>query len=155
MQIMTKHFGKIELDEDKIISFDHGILGFENDKRYTLLYDNEKGERPNISWLQSIEEASLSIPVISPFLIKEDYNPEIEDELLKPLGTLTEDNILVLTSITVPSDINKISANFKAPFIINTDTKKGIQVIADNSDYDIKYYFYEKLKEIKLAKGAN
>lgn len=155
MLVMTKHFGEIELDEDKIISFDQGILGFENYKRYTLLYDNEKGERPNISWLQSIEEASLSIPVISPFLIKEDYNPEIEDELLKPLGTLTEDNILVLTSITVPSDANKISANFKAPFIINTDTKKGIQVIADNSDYDIKYYFYEKLKEIKLAKGAN
>ena len=95
MKVKTKHFGKIDLDEDKIIHFDGGILGFEEFKDYTILFDNEDGEQPSISWLQSIDEPSLSIPIISPFLIKEDYNPEIEDEYLKSLDKLTDANLVV------------------------------------------------------------
>lgn len=152
MLVNTRHFGEIDLDEDKIIYFENGILGFEDYKRYTLLYDDETGERPDISWLQSLDEAALAIPVISPFLVKEDFNPEVEDELLKPLGNLNENNIVVLVSITVPSDIEKITANLKAPFIINSDSKKGAQVIIENPDYEVKYRFYEKLKQYKEAK---
>ena len=67
MLVRTRHFGEVELDENKIIYFDQGILGFTECKKYTILYDNEKGERPDITWLQSIEEPALAIPVISPF----------------------------------------------------------------------------------------
>ncbi|MBH1942464.1 flagellar assembly protein FliW [Mobilitalea sibirica] len=153
MLVRTKHFGEIDLDESKIIRFEDGILGFEDFKNYTILYDNEDGDRPDISWMQSLDEPSLAIPVISPFLIKPDYNPEVEDELLKPLGEITEDNIVVLVSITVPQDIQKMSANLRAPFIINSETRKGAQIIVENGDYDIKYYFYDSLKELKAAKG--
>jgi flagellar assembly factor FliW len=155
MQVKTKHFGEVDLDENKIIHFDGGILGFEEFKDYTILFDNEDGEQPNISWLQSIEEPSLSIPIVSPFLIKEDYNPEIEDEYLKPLDKLTDANLIVMVSITVPSDVRKISANLKAPFILNSDTRKGVQVIVENSDYEIKTYFYDKLDSIKAKRGGN
>lgn len=149
---MTKHFGEIELDESKIINFPSGILGFDNYKEFTILYDNEEGERPDISWLQSIDEPSLAIPIMSPFLVMEEYNPEVEDELLKPLGDMKPDNMIVLVSVTVPSDVTKLSANMKAPFIINAETKKGIQIIVENGDYEIKYHFYEKLVAIKEAK---
>lgn len=152
MLINTKHFGEINLDESKIIHFDNGILGFEDYRSFTLLYDDEGGERPDISWLQSIEEPALAIPVISPFIVKPEYNPNVEDELLKPLGALNEDNIVVLVSITVPADIEKISANIKAPFILNSDSKKGIQLIIENPDYEVKYRFYEQLKAYKAAK---
>lgn len=149
---MTKHFGEIELDESKIINFPSGILGFDNYKEFTILYDNEEGERPDISWLQSIDEPSLAIPIMSPFLVMEEYNPEVEDELLKPLGDMKPDNMIVLVSVTVPSDVTKLSANMKAPFIINAETKKGIQIIIEKGDYEIKYHFYEKLAAIKEAK---
>ena len=152
MIINTKHFGEIDLDENKIIYFENGILGFENYKKYTILYDDEDGKRPDISWLQSLDEPLLAIPVMSPFIVKKDYNPEVEDELLRPLGNLTEDNIVVLVSVTVPSDIEKITANMKAPFVINADTKKGAQIIIENSDYLIKYEFYQQLMEYKAAK---
>jgi len=58
----------------------------------------------------------------------------------------------VLVSVTVPSDIKNISANLKAPFIINSDLKKGAQVIAENPEYEIKHYFYEELQAYKAAK---
>jgi len=155
MLIKTKHFGEIDLDENKIIQFENGIFGFENYKNYTLLFDNEGGEGQDISWFQSLEEPDLAIPVISPFLVKADYNPEVEDELLKSLGQLSEENIVVLVSITVPADIQNISINLKAPFIINSDTRKGSQIIVENPEYEIKYRFYEKLKALKTAKGAD
>jgi flagellar assembly factor FliW len=155
MQVKTKHFGEVDLDENKIIHFEGGILGFEEFKDYTILFDNEDGVQPNISWLQSIDEPSLSIPVISPFLIKEDYNPEIEDEFLKSLDKLTDANLVVMVSITVPSDVSKISANLKAPFILNSDSRKGVQVIVENSDYEVKNYFYDKLDSIKTKKGVD
>ncbi|NLP35517.1 MAG: flagellar assembly protein FliW [Clostridiales bacterium] len=152
MLVKTKHFGEVDLDENKIIIFENGILGFEDLKKYTILYDNEDGKKPGISWLQSLEEPSLAIPVMSPFIIKEDYNPEVEDELLKPLGEMTEEDLVVLVSVTVPTDITKISANLKAPFIINAETKKGTQIIVENQDYEVKYYFYDILQTLKEAK---
>ena len=154
MLVKTKHFGEIDLDEDKIINFDQGILGFADAKSYAIIYDNDGGERPDITWLQNIEEPSLAIPVISPFLIRPDFNPVVEDALLSSLGEITPDNLVVLVSVTVPGDITKISANLKAPFVINAETKKGCQVIVDDAEYDIKYYFYEKLQAIKAEKGG-
>lgn len=152
MLVNTRHFGEIDLDESKIIYFENGILGFEDYTKYTLLYDNENGDKPDIYWLQSLDLQSLAIPVIQPFIVMDDYNPELEDELLKPLGELTEDNLMVLVSVTVPADIEKISANLKAPFIINFDSKKGTQIIIENSEYEVKYHFYEQLKAHKEAK---
>lgn len=152
MLVKTKHFGEIDLDENKIITFDQGIMGFEDYKRFTLLYENEEGDGTIISWLQSLDEPSIALPVISPFMIKTDYNPEVEDELLVPMGNLSDENMVVLVAVTVPSEIENISANMKAPFLINSDEKKGIQIIVQNNDYEIKYRFYDKLQELKAAK---
>jgi flagellar assembly factor FliW len=152
MLIKTKHFGEIDLDEDKILYFENGIFGFEECKKYTILFDNEDGERPDISWLQSLDEPALAIPVINPLIVKPDYNPEVEDEYLKPLGNVTEENAVVLVSITVPNNMEHITANLKAPFIINSDEKKGAQIVVENPDYDIKYSFYKQLQAYKAAK---
>lgn len=153
MKIQTKYFGEIELGEEKIITFDNGLMGFEEYKQYTILYDIESGEEPVISWLQCTTEESLALPVIHPALIKEDYDPTVEDELLKPLGELTEENLLIFLTVTVPSDVKKMSANLKAPIIINSDTRKGCQIIAENNDYPVKFSMYKATKESKNQEG--
>lgn len=153
MLVKTKHFGEVDLDENKVITFEDGIIGFEDCKRYTILYNNEEGDSSTISWLQSLDAPELALPVISPLSVLADYNPIVEDEVLKPLGELTEENIIILLTLSVPSDITKMSANLKAPLIINADTKKGCQIIAENPDYVIKYNIYEQAKKCKEAKG--
>lgn len=149
MLIKTRCFGDIDLEEDKILTFDNGIMGFEDCKRFTILYDNEEENTPVISWLQSLDEQDFAIPVINPLVVKPDYNPVVEDELLSSLGELTEENVVILLSITVPSDLKKMTANLKAPFILNADTKKGCQIIVENSDYEIKYSIYDILEKMK------
>lgn len=152
MLVKTRHFGEIDLDENKILTFDNGIFGFEQYKRYTILYDNEKDDDPIISWLQSLDEEALALPVIYPSLVKEDYNPIVEDAILEPLGELTENNLVILLTLNVPPDLIKMTTNLKAPIIINSDTKKGCQIVAENEDYVIKYNVYEIFQKAKEAR---
>ena len=88
MLVKTKFFGEIDLPEEKIITFERGLIGLADYKKFTILYDCEK-ENSNISWLQSVEEPTLALPVVKPWIIKEDYNPVVEDELLSHIGELT------------------------------------------------------------------
>lgn len=153
MYINTKHFGKIDLDENKIIIFPNGIMGFEQYKRYTILFDAEDRDEFGVSWLQSIDEEWIAIPVVNPYCIKSDYNPVVEDELLIELGEITEDNLVMLVTLTVPTEPQKATVNLKAPFIINAETKKGCQMIAENLEYDIKCNIYEAVAGKKQKKG--
>ena len=75
MLVKTKYFGEINLSEDKIITMERGMFGFEEYKKYTILFDSEKEGKANVSWFQSVEEPGLAFPVINPLVVKEDYNP--------------------------------------------------------------------------------
>ena len=153
MLVKTRHFGEVDLADDKILTFDNGILGFEDHKQYTILYDSGEEERPPVSWLQCCDIPELAIPVVSPVYVKEDYNPVVEDELLKSLGDLTDDNLVILLTLTIPQDIKKMSVNLKAPIVINSDNRKGAQVIAENQDYPIKYEIYDILQAKKEGRA--
>lgn len=150
MLVKTKFFGEVDLPEEKIVTFDRGIIGFEDLKKYTILYDCEK-EETNISWLQSVDEPDFAMPIIKPWLVKEDYNPVVEDELLNGLGELTEENLVILLTMNVPPDLTQMSVNLKAPIIINSDTRKGAQIVVENQDYVIKYRVYDILKNKREA----
>ena len=151
MLVKTKYFGEINLSEDKIITMERGMFGFEEYKKYTILFDSEKEGKAKVSWFQSVEEPGLAFPVIDPLVVKEYYNPVVEDELLKGLGEITEENIVILLPLTVPQDAAQMTANLKAPVIINADTRKGAQVVVENEEYEIKYKIYDILKGKKEA----
>ncbi len=151
MLIQTKYFGEIDLTEDKIITLERGLFGFEDFKKYTILYDCEKEGGANVSWFQSVDEPTLALPVMNPLLVKEDYNPVVEDELLSGIGEISEENLVILLTMTVPANIKEMSVNLKAPIIINADTRKGAQLIVENQDYEVKYKIYDLLKEKKEA----
>lgn len=152
MNIKTRYFGDIDLEETKIITFENGLFGFEEYKRFALLFNSETEERPAISWLQCVDEQSLALPVLIPTLVMPDYNPVVEDGVLTSLGDWNEENISVLVTITVPKDLKQMTTNMKAPIIINTDSMKGCQVVVENQDYEIKYRIYEILNAAKERK---
>ena len=150
MLVNTRIFGEIDIDEAKIITMENGIIGFPDLKKFALVYDEEKKGESSISWLQSLDEGAFAIPVMNPTVVKEDYNPFVEEELLKPLGTVTPENLCVLVSVKVPQDITQMSVNLKAPFVVNVDTRIGVQLIVED-DYPVRYEIYELLKSKKVA----
>lgn len=152
MLINTKCFGQIDIGEEKIITFEDGLMGFEEYKRYTILYDNTDGKKSTISWLQSVDEQGLALPIINPFYIMNDYNPTVEGELLDCLGLMTDENTVVFVTLTVPSNIKSMTANLKAPIVINSDTRKARQIILDDNTYPIKYNVYDAIQKMKASK---
>ena len=90
MKIETRVFGTIEIDDSKIIHFPGGIIGFPEMKDFALVHDEEKGKDVPVRWLQSIQEPQFAMPVMDPLLVSGDYNPEVEDELLKSIEALSD-----------------------------------------------------------------
>lgn len=153
MKVNTRIFGEVDVAEEKLLTFDNGIIGLENMKRFVLLYDSEKGEGDTITWLQSIDDADFAMPVINPYMAKQDYNPMVEDEMLVSLGELNPEDLMVFTTIKVPADITQMTVNFKAPIIIHAKTRKGCQIIAENDDYLVRQPVYDTLMASKERAG--
>ena len=143
VEINTRIFGKIAIEDEKIIRFDSGILGFPQLKDFTLIYNAEKGNDSGIKWLQSLQEPAFAMPVMNPELAMPGYTPQFDRELLTPLGdNLETDNILMLVTVTVPKDITKTTVNLRAP---SMDNRKAVQLICDDEEYSIKYAIYDTL----------
>ena len=154
MLVKTRFFGEVDIEDEKILTFDNGIMGFEDMKRWTLIYDIEKGSEGPISWFQSLDMSELALPVINPYTVTAVYEPVVEDELLKPLGEFKDEELVTLLTITIPSeDPSKTTANFRAPILINPVNRKGIQVIVNNEDYPIKFSIYESVQKMKAEKN--
>ena len=148
MQINTKVFGEITIDDDKIIDFPNGIVGFPDLVQFTLIHDEEKG-KDSIHWLQSLQEPAFAMPVMDPLLVCPEYNPEVDDDILKNIGELLPDETLILVTVTVPKELQAMSVNLRAPIVINAAEKKATQVIVDGDEYPIKYPIYEILNKKK------
>lgn len=153
MRANTKYFGEVDIEDEKVLEFPNGIIGFENLRKFAIIYDLEKGSDVAVSYLQSLEEPLLALPVVNPLVVLDSYNPMIEDELLKAVDMPTDEEILVLLAMTVPSDITKMTVNMKAPFVVNTTTKKGGQIIVENTDYEVRYPIYDILQANKEKAG--
>lgn len=149
MKADTRLFGAIDIEEEKLITLENGMIGLPDYRRFALIYDEEKGvEASAVMWLQSMDDPQTAFPVMQPNRVKPDYNPTVNDEMLMPLGELTEENTFVLVTLTASSDVEQTSVNLKAPIVINTETRKGCQLIVED-DYPVKFRIYEVVKKRK------
>jgi flagellar assembly factor FliW len=153
MKAKTRIFGEIEIADDKIITLEKGMIGFPNLNHFALIFDEEKEQKQSsIMWLQSMDDTDIAFPVMLPHAVKEDYAPNVNQEIVAPLGELTEANAYLLVTVTVPKKVEDFSVNLKAPIVINMDNHKGVQLIVED-DYPVKYKVYDVLKAKKEKAG--
>lgn len=150
MIIETKAFGEITIDTEKIITFPKGIVGFPELTEFTMIHDEETGAG-SIHWLQSLQEPAFAMPVMDPLIVKPDYNPEVEEEWIKPLGDLNPEELLVLVTVTVPQDLTQMTVNLKGPIVVNARERKACQVIIEGDEYKVKYPIYDILQAKKAG----
>lgn len=146
MKAVTRLFGTIDVADDKIITMERGMIGFPALTHFALIFDEEKKDKKfKIMWLQSMDDGDVAFPVADPIQIKEDYKPLVNEEIIAPLGDMTEENTYILVTVTVPKRVEDFSVNLKAPIVINMDTNKGAQIITED-DYPVKFKVYDLLK---------
>lgn len=140
MKIVTRDFGEVEIDESTIITIPGGIIGFENDKRFTLL--SPLGEDTFPMWLQSVDRVDLCFVVYDPWQIYPDYKFEIDDEMQAELKVTESDSFRLLAVAIVPDDYKKTTINLRCPIIVNTSNNMAGQTILE--DYEFKYPVYSE-----------
>lgn len=151
MKAVTRLFGEIDIQDDKIIRLENGMIGLPEYQRFALIFDEEKGmKESSVMWLQSMDDPQTAFPVMQPNTVKPDYNPTVSDEMLSPIGELNEENTYVLVTLTAAADVKESSVNLKAPIVINTETRKGCQIIVED-DYPVKFKIYEAVQSRKKA----
>lgn len=145
MKLETAQFGTISYIEKEVILFEDGLFGFE-DKRKFLLIDG--GKDSYFSFLQSIDEPGLCFVIANPKEIITDYLLSISqldyDHLEIKSPEMVEDFVI----ITIPENLDEISANLLGPIVINCETMKGKQVISQNQSFTTKHKILENLKRL-------
>lgn len=131
----SKIYGQIEYGEEDIVNFEKGILGFEELKQYAVI--KLKDYEP-FYLLQSIEDESIGFIISSPFDFYKEYEFDLNESKLKRLKIENEQQVNVFIIVTLNSDPNKITANLKAPIVINISNNLGEQIVLDKENYKIK-----------------
>ena len=142
MKIQTTRFGELEIADSSVITFNKGIPGFEESKKYVLIPADDKGETP-FFFLQSIDREEVNFFLVDPFSFFKEYDIKLEEQMVDHLELESPTDALVLTTVTAKGEIKDATTNLKAPLVINNNRQLGMQVVLDNKDYLIKQPLFQ------------
>ena len=117
------------------VYFEKGIPGLEEYKNYEI---SQVEGSDKFKTIISIEESNIGFIAISPFDIKNNYEINLNDEIIKDLQIESPKDVLVLNLITLGQTLEKSTVNLKAPVIINIKNNKGKQLILQDDKYSIR-----------------
>lgn len=124
MEVRTTRFGVIDIAEDRVITFEDGLLGFSDRKRYCLL---QPGDDACFFWFQSVDDPNLAFVVTDPTFFEQDYSVPIRPEQMESLGIAKLEDAQVFVIVNKIDD--QLTGNLQGPLIINTVGKVGEQVV--------------------------
>ncbi len=143
MKVKTTRFGELEVNPNDIISFSEGLLGFENLKKYFVV---DPGDSTLILWLQSTEDEKVAFPIIEPKIFKPDYIAKLLPADLNGLELESLQTAKLYSVLTIPANVTEMSANLKAPVVVNSAKKVGKQIVLQDSKLTVKHEMYRELK---------
>lgn len=144
MILQTKYFGELNIEEEDIYSFERGIPGFEGVRKYILI-DNEEPDSP-FKWLQGVDEPKPAFVIVDPFVVRKDYEINLNDEILEELDIKKAEDVSVFCIVVVPEDVSKMTVNLQAPLVLNNACHMGRQLILDTDRYGVRHYILEELQ---------
>lgn len=143
MIIETEVLGNIEYQSEDIITFEDGLYGFGGMKEFIIIQYPFEGLP--FHYLQSIEDNRLSFVITSPFLFVDNYEFNIDDEVLKSMEIEKPEDMDIYSIAVIPDDLEKTTVNLRGPVIININKKLAKQYIVEE-DYPYKYQIFSKGK---------
>jgi flagellar assembly factor FliW len=136
MKIETKFFGTQEVDEKEFINFNHGIPGFENDRRYWI---TPYGPESPFMVMQSVEKPNLAFVLIGLGDVMPGYSIDLGEEVTVELKFKKPEEAMVYAIVSIPGELAKATVNLAAPLVVNTEAKLGKQIILTNPAYGLRH----------------
>src|SRR5688572_668957 len=128
MKINSTRFGALDIDEQKIIRFPAGIIGFPEENGFVLIHH---GSSDAIAWLQSVRTPERALPVVGVHQFAPDYPDVSLAEAREHAGLQgsPEDMTALVVLCATPGAPSTV--NLAAPIIVNATTWTGTQAILD------------------------
>lgn len=137
MKVETKYLGEIDIQETDILLFENGLPGFFEMTKFVVLPIEQ--DSPFLL-LQSLENVEIGFILAYPFAFKNDYAFDISEEDKTDLQIEKEEQAITYSIITMNETIQTSTLNLLAPIIINTDKKRGKQIVLqDSNKYPLRH----------------
>ena len=149
MLIRTRRFGPLEVEEDKVITFEQGLLGFPNQQRYTLLHTTPD---PVFYWLQSLDDPDLAFVVCDPRTFVLDYEVAVRTEEVAGLQLAAPGDAQVL--VIVNKVDGELTGNLFGPVILNPHNRRARQLVLTDKRYGTRHTLAPSSSRRRLAKTA-
>jgi flagellar assembly factor FliW len=149
--IQTSRFGQVQLNNEDVMTFPEGLLGFQDLRTFVLLDD------PNddiFAWLQSCESPAIAFPVLEPELFSENYKINLTKSDLEVLQLPNSTRARSFCIVTIPDDPTLMTANMKAPIIVNVDQRRARQCVLQDNNLAIREPIFTKLQARVVANPA-
>lgn len=128
MHLETFLFGKIDVADDSILNFPEGLSGFPGSNRFTLIHDQAQGDTPVSFTLQSIDDPAVALQIADPTIYGFNYELELSDAELATLKVADVADVAVMFVLFRRDETPApIEPNIRAPLLINTRTRLGMQ----------------------------
>lgn len=125
----------MSIDPGKVLEFRDGIPGFPGSRRFVLTDLSEDGA---FQLLQSLDEEAVSMVVSVPWPFFPDYAPELADTEQRELGLSAPEDAVVFCPVTLDSEAGTVYFNLLGPFVVNTQTRQGRQVVLTDPRHPLR-----------------
>jgi flagellar assembly factor FliW len=141
--VKTGRFGQLTVGNDEKIQIPQGLLGFPEYTQFCLV---DPADDTLILWLQSIDNPEIAFPALEPKVFRPDYAARLSAAELRELKLENVNQSAVFSIITIPEDVTQMTANLKAPIVINLKEQIAKQVVLQENEYSIKHLMFKELR---------
>ena len=149
MEIQTSRFGVLDVDEQRVLHFPNGLLGFPSHNRFALI---QTGSEKTFFWLQCADEPNLAFVVADPSVFFKDYDVPLREEAMEELA-LTD--VAFAQVLVVCNKVDQwLTGNLLGPLLINAANRKGLQVVLTDKKWTTRQPLLRLQADMPLAKSA-
>ena len=129
--IESTRFGTLEIASEDVIEFPNGLIGL-GGTQFTIV---EAADGGAFSWLHSIDDPSLALPIANPWHFFGEYLVDLSDADSAPI-TADPADVAVWVTVRAGAELADFHANLRAPILIADG--KGHQVINESADAPVR-----------------
>ena len=139
MRVDTTRFGQlesVEVPEQALLRLPRGLYGFEAHRDFALI---EEARYLPFRWLQALDDPCLRFVLLPPAVIDPGYAPELSSADLELLELEPGERHEMYAIVVGPRDLRAMTANLKAPLVINPRRRLALQVILSDERYSLRH----------------
>jgi len=122
--------------DDGEIQFPTGLFGFGWCRSFHVISCDSM---PNFRWLVSLDKPDILFLAVETYAMFPEYRVNMSEAEVEALDLLSVEEAAVLTLVSISGESGVLTTNLLAPLIVNPATRRGRQVILDDSGYQTKH----------------